>query len=187
MTRTLLINLFIRVNDYKSYTEIGCQNLDNNFNKINLPRMNKISVDPDPRSGADVLKTSDEYFSGLSIQPVDDIVFIDGLHHADQVERDIINSMNHLFPGGVIILHDCNPPTEKDQIVPRRHKVWYGDVWRAFVGFRLKYPEVRSYCIDHDCGCGVIHYTGQKIEPGFITDMSWQEFDANRKELLGII
>ena len=95
--------------------------------------------------------------------------------------------MRVLNPGGFIVLHDCNPPTEKDQLVPRQHKIWFGDVWRAFVGFRIKYPDVVSYCKDFDCGCGVIKYTDQKIEPGFITDMSWEHFDNNRKELLGII
>ena len=90
-------------------------------------------------------------------------------------------------PGGFIVLHDCNPKEEWQQLVPRQHKVWYGDVWRAFVGFRLKYPDVISFCLDHDCGLGVIKYTDKKIEPGFITDISWQEFDKNRKQLLGII
>lgn len=132
------------------------------------------------------LITADVVPETISIKGFD-IVFIDGLHHADQVERDIINSMACLNPGGIIVLHDCNPPTEKDQMVPRRHKVWYGDVWRAFVGFRLKYPDVMSYCVEDDCGCGVIHYTCQNIEPGFITDMSWEHFANNRHEYLGLL
>lgn len=116
-----------------------------------------------------------------------DIIFIDGSHIAGDVEKDIIGAIQMLNYKGFIILHDCNPPTEKDQLVPRQHKVWYGDVWRAFVGFRLKYPGVTSFCLNHDCGLGVIKYTDQKIEPGFVTNMSWNEFDKSRKQLLGII
>ena len=183
MTRTELINRLINTHGLNSYLEIGMQKAANNFNKIEAKV--KVSVDPDPKAEATHQCTSDVFFDWDNRKF--DIIFIDGDHTAKQVEKDIINSMRVLNPNGFIVLHDCNPPTEKDQLVPRQHKIWYGDVWRAFVGFRLKYPDVVSYCKDFDCGCGVIKYTDQKIEPGFITDMSWEQFNNNRKELLGII
>lgn len=183
MTRTDLINLLMVSNEKKDYLEIGVQKPDNNFNKILAET--KVSVDPDPKAEAKHICTSDHFFNWDARKF--DVIFIDGLHEAPQVEKDIINSMSALNKGGFIVLHDCNPPTEKDQLVPRQHKIWYGDVWRAFVGFRLKYPDVISFCLDHDCGLGVIKQTDQKIEPGFISDMPWQEFDKNRKQLLGII
>lgn len=182
MTRTDLINVLIASHGFTSYLEIGCQN---NVNFQMIKTTAKVSIDPDPKANPTFEMSSDQFFE--KNRGAYDIIFIDGLHHADQVENDIINSMACLNPGGIIVLHDCNPPTEKDQLVPRRHKVWYGNVWRAFVGFRQKYQKVKSYCIDHDCGCGVIHYTDKKIEPGFITEMPWQEFDINRKLLLGIL
>lgn len=123
----------------------------------------------------------------FDFNPKFDIIFIDGLHHADQVERDIINSMAALNEWGMIVLHDGYPKEEWQQLVPRMHKVWYGDVWRAFVGFRLKYPDVNSFCLDYDCGLCVIKYTDKKIEPGFVTDMPWEEFNKNSKQLLGVI
>lgn len=185
MTRTELINMLIKMHGFSSYLEIGMQKAANNFDKICVSDEFKISVDPDPNAKADHQVTSDVFFEWDNRRF--DIIFIDGLHTAEQVEKDTINSMRVLSPGGFIILHDCNPPTEKDQLVPRQHKIWYGDVWKAFVGFRLMYPKVTSFCLDHDCGLGVIKYTDQKIEPGFTTYMTWQEFDKNRKQYLGII
>jgi len=182
MTRTDLINRLINTHGLNSYLEIGTQH-NKNFDLILAEK--KVSVDPDPNAGAMHQCTSDWFFEMDNRKF--DIIFIDGNHVAEQVEKDIINSMRVLNPNGFIVLHDCNPPTEKDQLVPRQHKIWYGDVWRAFVGFRQKYPDVVSYCRDFDCGCGVIKYTDKKIEPGFITDMSWGQFSNNRKELLGII
>lgn len=185
MTRTEFINMLIKLHGYTSYLEIGMQKAANNFDKVIAPL--KVSVDPDPKAEAMHKCVSDWFFE------VDnrkfDLIFIDGLHHSDQVERDIINSLRVLNRDGIIVLHDCNPPTEKDQLVPRQHKVWYGDVWRAFVGFRLKYPDVISFCLDHDCGLGVIKYTTipDRIVPGFVTHMNWDHFNNNRKELLGII
>lgn len=190
MKKAELINIFIKAFGYKSYLEIGCQN-NVNFNKIQIDLEEKVSVDPDPKANATFPYTSDEFFAASNIILENkvgfDLILIDGLHHAEQVEKDIINSLQVLNPGGLIILHDCNPKEEWEQLVPRQHKVWYGDVWRAFVGFRLKYPDVNAFLVDHDCGLGIIRHTTQKIEPGFVTDISWQEFNNNRKQLLGII
>jgi hypothetical protein len=30
-------------------------------------------------------------------------------NHADQVSKDIENSLNHLHHNGFIVMHDCNP------------------------------------------------------------------------------
>lgn len=192
MERTSLINSLIKQHNLQSYLEIGVQNPNNNFNKIDCE--NKVSVDPDPGAKASFQCTSDFFFLGVNALPIHygvqrrfDLIFIDGLHHADQVEKDIINAMNCLNPGGFIVLHDCNPEEEWQQLVPRKHKIWYGDVWRAFVGLRLKYPQLRTWCYDFDCGCGVIRYSCIPIEPGFVTDISWSEFSQNRHKLLGIV
>lgn len=161
--------------------------VDKNISDEELENIRKKVVETFTGIGKTVLIPDNPKIEFIDTPTKFDIIFVDGLHYAEDVEKDIIGAMQVLNENGFIILHDCNPPTEKDQLVPRQHKVWYGDVWRAFVGFRLIYPGVVSFCLDHDCGLGVIKYTAQKIEPGFVTDMSWQEFDKNRKELLGII
>ena len=60
--------------------------------------------------------TSDEYFS--KFKDKFDIIFIDGLHHYEQVKKDIFNSLEILNSNGIILMHDClkkfgcagNPP-----------------------------------------------------------------------------
>ena len=64
---------------------------------------------------------SDEFFANraaASDRTPYDLVFIDGLHVADQVERDIVNSLLNLAPAGTIVLHDCNPTTESARPTP---------------------------------------------------------------------
>ena len=62
--------------------------------------------------------TSDEFFE--QNKEKFDIVFIDGLHHSEQVYKDILNSLNILNEDGTIICHDMNPTEEFRQIVPRK-------------------------------------------------------------------
>jgi len=104
MKRTALINYLIRKTRAKSYLEIGVWN-GANFQEISCPC--KIGVDPDPDSPATLNITSDDFFAGNKGKF--DLIFIDGLHHADQVERDIINSLAVLNEGGTIVCHDMNP------------------------------------------------------------------------------
>ena len=141
-TRLDLIQLIIKKNEYKKYLEIGC-NQDEVFNKIDI---DKIGVDP--ISGGNFRGTSDEFF--LRNSECFDCIFIDGLHEYDQVYKDIINSLKFLNEGGIILLHDCLPPSIHQQAVPRYKKTWNGDVWKAIVNIRTNanYDTV-TCCIDH--------------------------------------
>ena len=68
-----------------------------------------------PISGNQYIQESDDYFSSLDKTIKYDLIFIDGLHLEHQVDKDINNSLNHLSENGVIIIHDCNPITERRQ------------------------------------------------------------------------
>ena len=93
MKRYEIINLLIVKNGYKSYLEIG---LDNglNFSKIKID--NKKSVDPAlgqySHAKPTYKLTSDDFFKQNKDKY--DIIFIDGLHHSEQVYRDIKNSLD---------------------------------------------------------------------------------------------
>jgi predicted O-methyltransferase YrrM len=104
MLRFDIINYLISVNGYKSFLEIGTQ-AKINFTSINVDR--KVCVDPDPNAEADYQITSDDYFDN-NFEKFD-IVFVDGLHHADVAYRDIVNSLRRLNPGGCIVVHDVIP------------------------------------------------------------------------------
>ena len=138
-----LIKRIIKEKRFNSYLEIGCDD-DYSFSQIEVEK--KIGVDP--YSGGNYKGTSDEFF--LRNSECFDCIFIDGLHEYDQVYKDIINSLKFLNEGGIILLHDCLPPSIHQQAVPRYKRTWNGDVWKAIVNIRTNanYDTVTCY-IDH--------------------------------------
>lgn len=143
-----IINNIIKKKIFTSYLEIGCFK-DENFNQIEIKK--KVGVDP--VSGGTIRDTSDNFF--LMNKDFFDIVFIDGLHIYEQVKKDILNSLKILNNNGVIILHDCLPLKIRDQMVPRSHEHWNGDVWKALVDMRTQ-ESLDTYTILADQGLGII-------------------------------
>ena len=146
-SRLDLINYVIKKNKYNKYLEIGCHNNDV-FDQI---RIKKIGVDP--ISGGNFRGTSDKFFEQNTSNF--DCIFIDGLHEYDQVKKDIINSIKFLNKNGIIILHDCLPPSITHQRVPRTRYSWNGDVWKAVVEART-WRDVDTYTVLSDQGLGII-------------------------------
>jgi hypothetical protein len=132
--------------------------------------------------------TSDEFFE--LIEGHDDIkydiIFIDGLHHSSQVDKDIQNSLKHLTPNGYVVLHDCNPISYEAQLIPRQTVVWNGDVWKSFVNFKINNPTYKCGVVDTDFGVGFIKNdgVGYKIED---ISLDWNTFVNDRKNLLNLI
>lgn len=115
-----------------------------------------------------------------------DLIFIDGLHTAEQVRKDFENSLKILSPNGFIVLHDCNPEKEEHTTIPRPTPTghWNGDVYK-FVS-RISLNE--QYCtVDVDCGCGV--WKNDPTKPVVISDHipSWTEFVHQRNQYLKLI
>ncbi|WP_421763190.1 class I SAM-dependent methyltransferase [Ekhidna sp.] len=179
-SRTEIINYILsQFSRDTNYLEIGVRYPSENFDKIKATR--KVSVDPGVEydlNPVDYKLTSDEFFEKLNnktiLQPSFkfDVIFIDGLHLADQVDRDIKNSFDHLSQDGFIVLHDCNPPTEwharydySFRKTPAE-KYWNGTTWKAFLKWR-KEKAVFSCCVDSDWGVGVIskyHQIGDALD-----------------------
>lgn len=154
MKRTDIINTLIQKYNYKSYLEVGTQNSDLNFNLIKIEY--KVSIDPFPRGEVTFIGTSDEYFESISDEVKFDIIFIDGLHHDDQVLKDIKNSLNHLLENGTIICHDCLPTTELMQVRDIHNGEWTGDVWKAIAELRVETIDLDIKVVNTDYGCGII-------------------------------
>jgi SAM-dependent methyltransferase len=93
--------------------------------------------------------TSDAFFADN--RETFDVVFIDGLHHYDQVRRDIVNALAVVRPGGWIALHDMFPRDWIEEHVPQiATSRWTGDGWKA--AFELAAAsgvEFRLVAIDH--------------------------------------
>lgn len=102
-----------------------------------------IGIDPAPRSGARRTyvaeteihtMTSDEFFKrldekNLSVPGLFDLVFIDGLHHFDQVIRDFINVERYCHAKSVVVFHDTLPIASQVASRERASGFWCGDVW----------------------------------------------------------
>tara|TARA_R110000824_G_scaffold339479_1_gene525986 strand:+ start:3299 stop:3877 length:579 start_codon:yes stop_codon:yes gene_type:complete len=179
MNRQRIINRIVKKNGALSYLEIG---VGDNTNFKSIKAIYKVSVDPNQKSTFQV--TSDEYFAGNGAHF--DVIFIDGLHLSEQVYKDIINSLNCLQAGGVIVCHDMSPVQEEDQV--REHtpgKTWNGDVWKAWVTLRKERDDLEMYVIDCDCGCGIITKGEQDL---LVTDLplTFKNLDENRKEWLNL-
>jgi hypothetical protein len=146
--RYAIINDIISRNSYKKYLEIGCFK-DEAFSRINIEH--KVGVDP--VSGGTIRLNSDDFFK--SNKENFDIIFIDGLHEYSQVKKDIANSLSLLNINGVLLMHDCMPLKIRDQMMPRSHEHWNGDVWKALVEARTS-PNIDTCTILADQGIGMI-------------------------------
>ncbi len=209
---TQLLQALIDKYGLKSYLEIGVQDPANNFDKIKCEH--KVGVDPelnyliepglvceektDRFEVGDYMNyyelqgmTSDVFFN---TEPKPrrsfDLIFIDGLHHADQVKRDFENSLRCLSDNGFIVIHDVLPENEEGTIVPRQTKMWWGDVYKfamSMVDYRL---EFRTYNIDN--GCMVVQknpigWNGTEFRdlPAPI-EPTWENFNLHKQRLLRI-
>jgi hypothetical protein len=185
-----VINYLIEKYKLVNYLEIGV------FQGDNIRRIKAIHKDGvDPGLEGYVVPevnypmTSDAFFELIKDHPEIkyDIIFIDGLHHSDQVKKDISNALNHVVEGGFIILHDCNPISYEAQLIPRQTVVWNGDVWKAFVDYKAHMPGFEFCVVDTDFGVGVIRTTKDNRYTLQSNIWDWGDFNQNRKDLLDLV
>ena len=139
----------------------GTKNTDTHYLEIgvwqgyNLERINassKTGVDPEPKcwtffqTGTRLFRETSDHFFGRNHSPNHySLVFIDGLHDAIQVYRDLKNSMRVLTHDGAIVLDDVWPenslaskrwtdltPEEKYE-VSKHSFTWRGDVYKVLL------------------------------------------------------
>lgn len=157
--RTDLINFLIKKYKFQTYLEIGIGN-GKNFKKIRVKH--KEACDPyyDKCDGycKEVLtyhEPSDIMFQKMGNGKLYDLIFIDGLHEAKQVLKDIANSLNHLNENGYILIHDSLPPSKEYTYFPRTNQTyWNGTVYKVFP-ILLK-SNLKFSIIDLDFGIGII-------------------------------
>jgi len=183
MNRTQIIQAYIDKYKYKSFLEIGvCDGINQKLIKCK----SKTGVDPDPidKQATSHIMTSDEFFK--QNKETYDIVFVDGLHHAEQVYKDIINSLDVLNEGGTIVCHDMAPIEEVHQRVPRETRIWNGDCWKAWVQLRTERNDLDMFVVDTDWGCGVIR-KGKQTKLKIVEPFTFENLQINRKKWLNLI
>ncbi len=183
------------------YLEISVRNPNHNFNQIKANK--KYSVNPGlefKENPVDFKMTSDEFFNKLSQgellseETIFDIIFIDGLHLAEQVDKDIENALKYIADDGFIVLHDCNPPTEwhcKEEyryLFTPAEGNWNGTTWKAFLKWR-GFSGINSCCIDTDWGVGIL---SKKQPIGSSVNIKnpfyeFNNFNRNRVEFLNLM
>lgn len=129
----IINNLF---NKYKlnnpEYLEIGVWTGET-FKYVNSS--NKDGVDPGQYCDCNYVNykiTSDEFFTNYITKKYD-FIFIDGLHTAYQVSKDLFNSIRNLNDGGIVMLDDVYPHCKREQepLDLTKSGAQTGDVWKA--------------------------------------------------------
>lgn len=175
-TRTDVLNFLIETFGYQKYLEIGIE-FKNNWEQISCA--SKTGVEPNPFEDQSniFLGTSDQFFA--QNHDTFDLIFIDGDHNQEQVEKDFENARKVLSRGGSIVFHDATP-----------HSIEYtdskscGTVFKALLKIRSMYDfDMCTFSEDH--GVCVIRpdVSAEKIE---CRDLEWQEFYERRVELLNV-
>ena len=182
-SRIEIVQKIININKFQSYLEIGTFK-DELFAKI----MCKKKIGVDPYSGGNTRMSSDDFF--LQNNEKFDCVFIDGLHHYNQVIKDINNSLKVLNPKGIILIHDCLPKSLDAQAIPRTEATWNGDVWKAFVSKRVS-NDLDCYTCYADQGIGVIFKRSNRnpldLKINNFKKLNYSDYFKNYKIYMNII
>ena len=181
-----------RKKNYRSYLEIGCRS-NATFKAVSLP--DKTGVDPE--TGGTHRMTSDTFFEKYFDLKFD-LIFVDGLHEKEQVQRDILNSLASLNKGGVILIHDCLPRTPQNQYSveefrdafnaePPDGKAWNGDVWKGIVKLRTReWPDICVLNEDWGMGIAMDRSNSQRVLKD-VSNLDWRTFCTRKEELLRIV
>ena len=115
-----------------------------------------------------------------------DLIFIDGLHTAEQVKKDFENALMVLSRDGFIVLHDCNPLKKEHTLVPRPSKTghWNGDVYKFACQLSV-YHNFQTIDIDNGCGVWQDTYYSFYHNENFVID--WEDFNEKREMNLNLI
>lgn len=216
MNRTEVIQKIIDRQKAKNYLEIGVNN-GVNFFKIRAPQ--KAAVDPKfcytlRRKVSWTLRnwtnwkaryfevTSDDYFAKVGVTASCDVAFIDGLHTHEQSLKDALHVIDRLTPGGVIVMHDCNPPnraaaTPAESLehasvmdVPGVGEAWCGDVWKTICHLRSQREDLRVFVLDCDHGLGIVTRgkpdTALALTLDQLAAMSYDDLARDKKYFLNL-
>lgn len=208
VNRTTISQRFIDSIGAKVYLEIGVAK-GVNFHQIKAPV--KVAVDPAFRipgafengNGEFYYETSsDDFFEKHAFEVLQGnlgISFIDGLHTYEQSLKDILNSVEHQLPNGIVVIHDCNPTSTAaahpvlDEAIARADYAgaWMGDVFKSILWIRANRPDLDATVLNCDCGVGVVRKrqaTTPRLElsDSEVKTFSYEDLSSDRSNLLNL-
>ena len=118
------------------------------------------------------------------------MVYLDGLHTAEQTLRDLLNALSYLKSDGIIVIDDVKPVTALAAIPDRatftrvrttsvaRQKTWMGDVYKVvwFIDTFLQQLTYRTVQENH--GQAIVwHKRRSQVRPRTIQGVGLQSFE----------
>ncbi len=85
-----------------------------------------------------------------------DICLIDGFHTYDCAIRDLTGAFDLLADGGVMVVHDCLPPSDSVATPGWIQGDWAGVTYKAYLDFVLGRDDLDYCTVETDWGCGII-------------------------------
>ncbi len=154
-------------------------------------------------SSDDFFRTHQDLFKKKKI----DVAFVDGLHTYLQTYTDISNCLSFLDENGVIVVHDCSPPTkaaetpaihsmaeiyekaEKGEI-PGWEGKWNGDVWKSIVRLRSERDDLNITTLDTDWGVAIIFKEANNKKLSYsaedVAHLKYEDLDGDRVGLINL-
>jgi len=168
------INDLIKSRDVGVYCGVG-GNAGDFLNAIAAPRKYYVQRLAQPTSGG-----ADRDSEG---QPLD-LVYISGMHLAEEVLANIDAALARLVPSGIILLYNCLPKVQCHQERAGNGGPWTGDVWKAVVALRQR-PDIDVATYEAEWGLAVI-LPRPNTSPLAMDDrgLTWNRFRQERDELL---
>src|ERR1700722_11416255 len=207
-----IVNGLARKRGYQSYLEICTPSSGMTFARVDrtqFPRCHRLLYRcPEGfTDGAEITyRAANEDISGLIASNARyDCVFLDPFHGYECSYRDLEIVLSLVSPHGVVVVHDCSPPTQDVCGPSPRQRRWCGCTYCAYIDFVFALPELSYYTVDTDFGCGVIQKApaaqGTPVrKPDAVVDLSesWRAarnrdadmysfFDQHRRDLLNLV
>ena len=204
-----IINTLGQANNYTAYLEVASCTTGHKFSDISENTFTAkqrvlYNVPADYSDGLPVQYTSTELNGEACLQQIVDsgqtfdVVFVDPYHSSEASMIDLEFGYKLLKRGGVLVVHDCNPPNQDLTSADFRHGGWLGLTYLAFLDFVAQRPELEYCVVDTDWGVGLIFRAeGEKPKrrgrlphrPDLdsFDVRNWKVFDYYRKRILRLI
>jgi GT2 family glycosyltransferase len=146
-----ILPLLHEVYNPQLYFEIGVDKGES----LRIAKCEAVGVDPHPDIGGNVNKAevhrldSDVFFERKLLKGrKPDLVFIDGLHHFDQVIKDFVNVEKTCKKDTVVVIDDILPAHEGQTPREWLPGSWTGDVWKIIPILKEHRPDLKIVLLD---------------------------------------